>query len=87
MRPHAILAITGLLANAGAAQAETQNYFDDAGNLVGTEMPVGQTRRFYFRGDGNFAGSSMDVGNSRFYFDAEGNNVGSSVSNRYHLQD
>ncbi len=80
MRPYAILAITGLLAYAGAAKAETRNYFDDAGAPTGTEMPVGQTGRFYYRGDGDFAGSSMDVGNSRFYFDASGNNVGTSMS-------
>ncbi len=87
MKKIAFIQIIFLLAYTGAAQAETRNYFDDGGNLVGTEMPVGQTGRFYYRGDGDFAGSSMDVGNSRFYFDADGNNVGSSVSSRYHLRD
>ena len=80
MRTLSILATTGLLAYASAARGETQNYFDNNGDLVGTEMPVGPTARFYYRGDGDYAGSSMDVGNSRFYFDADGNNVGTSMS-------
>ena len=61
------------------AQAETQFFYGDQGQNIGSSQSSG-TRLFYYDAVGNNLATSMKAGNTTYYYGSDGNLLGNSMS-------
>jgi YD repeat-containing protein len=61
------------------AQAETQFFYGNQGQDIGSSQSAG-TSKFYYDASGNNVATSLKAGNTTYYYGSDGSNIGSSMS-------
>jgi YD repeat-containing protein len=61
------------------AQAETQFFYGNQGQNIGSSQSAG-TSKFYYDAEGNNLATSMKAGNTTYYYGSDGNLLGNSMT-------